>query len=232
MISSSAPALGLSGQGNSGLTSEDTATTAAQTNNSAVSPNSISHSEAAEEEKLWFPMRIAYGRAERTMSVKRFLDSKKVENFLPMTYKKQLVDGRRKRVLVPALDGLIFIRTTKAHLLDIKSSYDVLMPLRFMIWMPHSKDERPHIITIPYGAMDNFKRVASIEDEKVMFLANKDFSNKIGRRVVVTDGTFAGVYGTVYRVKKDRRVVVSLDQVCSVAIAYINPNYLRELEGE
>lgn len=232
MISSSAPALGLSGQGNSGLSSEDTATTAAQTNNSAVTPNSISNSERAEEEKFWFPMRIAYGRAERTMSVKHFLDAKNVENFLPMTYKKQLVDGRRKRVLVPALDGLIFIRSTKAHLLNIKSSYDVLMPLRFMMWMPHSKEVRPHVITIPYSAMDNFKRVASIEDERVMFLANKDFSNKIGRRVMVTDGAFAGVQGTIYRVKKDRRVVVTLDQVCSVAIAYINPNYLREVEDE
>ena len=65
-----------------------------------------------------------------------------------------------------------------------------------------------------------------------MFLANKDFSNKIGCRVMVTDVAFAGVQGTVYRVKKDRHVVVTLDQVCSVAIAYINSNYLRKVEDE
>lgn len=175
-------------------------------------------------------MRIAYGRAERTMKVKRFLDEIGVDHFLPMTYRKQLVGGHRKLVLVPALDGLIFLHITKARLLDIKSRYHVLLSLRFMMWTPHSKDEHPHVITIPDKDMENFRKVAAVEDNQVMFLANKDFSNKIGRKVVVTEGNFAGVKGTIYRVKKDRRVVITLDQVCSVAIAYINPNYLQEIE--
>ena len=175
-------------------------------------------------------MRIAYGRAERTVSVKKFLDSKNVENFLPMKYEKKLIDGRRKLVKVPALDGLIFINTSESHLIDIKRRNETLLPLRFMMWTPHNGDERPHIITVPQASMDNFMRVASVEDDRVMFLPNKDFSQKIGRRVRVTDGVFAGVEGTIYRVKKDRRVVVTLDQVCSVAIAYINPNYLHEID--
>ena len=182
------------------------------------------------EDKRWFPMRIAYGRAERTLAIKKFLDEKNIENFLPMTYKKKTIEGRCKRVLAPALDGLIFIRTSEEHLIDIKRRYEQLLPLRFMMWTPHSHEEQPYIMTVPDTSMDNFMRVASIDDERVMFLPNKDFSQKIGRKVLVTDGVFAGVQGTIYRVKKDRRVVVTLDQVCSVAIAYINPNYLREVE--
>ena len=206
------------------------ATTSAQMHHGAVSPTNMPDADIAEEEKSWFPMRIAYGRKERTMGVKHFLDEKKVENFLPMTYKKLIVDGRRRRILVPALDGLIFIRTSEERLIDMKQHYEPLLPLRFMMWTPHIEGEASHIITIPVESMNNFMRLVSVEDERVMFLPNKDFSNKIGRRVQVTDGIFAGVQGTIYRVKKDRRVVVTLDQVCSVAIAYINPNYLREIE--
>lgn len=229
MTDISTPALGLSGQGNSGLSTENPATTTAQNDVSAVTPSHVSAAEDGDE-RFWFPMRIAYGRAERTVSVKKFLDSKNVENFLPMKYEKKLIDGRRKLVKVPALDGLIFINTSESHLINIKRCNETLLPLRFMMWAPHNGDERPHIITVPQASMDNFMRVASVEDDRVMFLPNKDFSQKIGRRVRVTDGVFAGVEGTIYRVKKDRRVVVTLDQVCSVAIAYINPNYLHEID--
>lgn len=209
---------------------ENTATETVLNHESAVTPRYGLASGLSDHETLWFPMRIAYGRAERTMKVKRFLEEIKVEHFLPMTHRKQLVDGRRKLVLVPALDGLIFLHIPKAQLIDIKSRYHLLLSLRFMMWTPHSETERPHIITIPDKDMENFKRVASVEDDQVMFLANKDFSNKIGRKVVVTEGNFAGVKGTIYRVKKDRRVVITIENVCSVAIAYINPNYLQEIE--
>lgn len=228
MIDISTPALGLSGQGNSLLPTGNLATTTALKDVSAVTPDFV-FSPGMLTEKRWFPMRIAYGRAERTFSVKKFLDEKNVENFLPMKYEKKLVDGHRKLIKVPALDGLIFINTSESHLIYIKRHNETLQSLRFMMWTPHNKNEQPHIITIPQTAMDNFMRVASVEDDRVMFLPNKDFSQKIGRRVRVTDGVFAGVEGTIYRVKKDRRVVVTLDQVCSVAIAYINPNYLREI---
>ena len=77
--------------------------------------------------------------------------------------------------------------------------------------------------------MANFRRVAAVEDDSVMFLGDKDFSQKIGRRVKVVLGPFEGVEGTIYRVKKDRRVVISLDRVCSVAIAHINPDFLVEI---
>jgi hypothetical protein len=222
-------AFGLSGQGNSGLSLKKTAMTSAQITSSAVSPSIVFNTEIAEEEKQWFPMRIAYGRKERTLGIKSFLDENNVENFLPMTCKKQLVNGHPKRVLVPALDGLIFIRTSEEHLVNIKRHCQMLLPLRFLMWTPHNEEEPSHIITIPVASMNNFMRVASIDDERVMFLPNTDFSHKIGRKVQVTDGIFAGVQGTVLRVKKDRRVVVTLDQVCSVAIAYINPSYLREM---
>ena len=71
--------------------------------------------------------------------------------------------------------------------------------------------------------------VAGVQDDRVMFLGNQDFSQKIGRKVRILAGPFEGVVGTIYRVKKDRRVVVTLDNVASVAISYIDPSLLQEL---
>lgn len=228
MTDFSVPALGLSGQGNSGLPPAYTATNTEENYHSAVTPNFVADLTTAD--KIWFPMRIAYGRTERTVAIKNFLDEIKVENFLPMRYDRRMVDGFRKLVRVPALDGLIFIRSSQPDLTYIKRYNEMLLPLRYMMWSPRHDDEQSRIITIPQRAMANFMRVASVEDDRVMYLANQDFSHKIGRRVRVLEGPFEGVEGTIYRVKKDRRVVVTLDHVCSVAIAYINPSCLREIE--
>ena len=46
------------------------------------------------------------------------------------------------------------------------------------------------------------------------------------------DGIFKGVEGKVCRVKKDRRVVVTLEGVCSVAISCISPYLLEDIQDE
>ncbi len=177
----------------------------------------------------WFPMRIAHGRPERTLAIRQFLTDLKVETFLPMTWKQVVENGKAKRKLLPAIDNLIFVHAEEQRLKDIKRHYEPLLPLRFMMWTPLEANLPPRIITITDRDMANFKRVAMAEDDSVMFLGNKDFSQKIGRKVRVTQGLFEGVEGTVYRVKKDRRVVVTIEGVCSVAIAHINPDFLMEI---
>lgn len=180
--------------------------------------------------KKWFPMRIAHGRPERTLAIRKYLTDRQVENFLPMTWKRVFVDGKARRRLLPAIDNLIFIRTTEQRLKDIKRFHAPLLPLRFMMWTSHEDDFQPSIITIADRDMANFQRVASVEDDSVMFLGNTDFSQKIGHKVKVIFGPFEGVEGKVCRVKKDRRVVVTLDGVCSVAIAHISPDHLLPLD--
>ena len=215
-------------------TEENTASavTPSISQNATETDNSRFDSDVPESDKKWFPMRIAFGRTERTMGIKKYLDDHHVENFLPMTHKKVLIGNRQKRVLVPAINNLIFIRTSENCLKGIKRTRETLLPLRFMMWHSLEGSVAPQIISIPQKAMVNFMRVASVEDDKVMFLGDKDFSNKIGRRVRVIDGVFKGVEGTIYRVKKDRRVVVSLENVCSVAISYINPAFLEEITDD
>jgi len=76
--------------------------------------------------------------------------------------------------------------------------------------------------------MENFMRVATVKDDKVMFLEYGSYLDKPGSRVKVTKGFFAGVEGTVKRISNNRRVVVKIDGVAAVAITNVPVEYLME----
>ena len=84
--------------------------------------------------KMWFPMRVTY---QREMKVKAELDRLGIENFVPMRYKvmesQNDGDAELRRVLVPAINNLIFVRSTQERLSELKRTNEVLEPLRYMM---------------------------------------------------------------------------------------------------
>ena len=88
--------------------------------------------------KIWFPMRVTY---QREMKVKAELDSLGIENFVPMRY-RVVDDGAEipRRELVPAVNNLIFVRSTQERISGLKASNEVLEPLRYMMDRTASPD--------------------------------------------------------------------------------------------
>lgn len=174
--------------------------------------------------KIWFPMRVTYSRE---MKVKAELDRLGIESFIPMMYK--MVDGDMpQRELVPAISNLIFVRSTQERISGLKSSNKTLEPLRYMI---DQTARQPHtIMTVPDRQMENFMRVASKTDDSVMFLDEDCVVGKEGKRVEIISGAFEGVTGVIRRVKRCKRVVVEIEGVTSVAIAFVPAGLLREIE--
>ena len=175
--------------------------------------------------KKWFPMRVTYGRE---MKVKGELDRLGVENFVPMTFKVVDVNCEEfHRELVPAINNLIFVRSTQERISGLKRSNEVLEPLRYM--MDLTAEEAHVIMTVPDRQMDNFMRVATKTDESVMFLDEKSIVGKEGKRVKIMGGAFEGVEGVIRRVKRCKRVVVEIEGVASVAIAHVPVGLLKEI---
>lgn len=175
--------------------------------------------------RVWFPMRVTYSRE---LKVKAELDRLEIENFLPMTYKLTGADTEHPhRECVPAINNLIFVRSTREMISGLKTSNEVLLPLRYM--MDHTGREVRRIMTVPDGEMENFMRVASRTDESVMFLDEETMVGKEGKRVVITGGAFEGVTGVIRRVKRCKRVVVELEGIASVAIAFVPAVVLKEI---
>ena len=178
--------------------------------------------------KMWFPMRVTY---QREMKVKAELDRQGIENFVPMRYKvvesQNNGDTELRRVLVPAINNLIFVRSTQERVSELKRTNEVLEPLRYM--MDHTAAREHAIMTVADGEMENFMRVASRTDDSVMFLDNETVAGKEGKRVEIMGGAFEGVTGVIRRVKRCKRVVVEIEGVASVAIAYVPAGMLKEI---
>ena len=175
----------------------------------------------------WFPMRVTYSRE---LKVKAELDRLAVENFLPMTYKLLDADTENPhRDLVPAINNLIFIHSSKDRISSLKSTNAVLQPLRYMM---DRTAQQPHtIMTVPDAQMQNFMRVASKTDDSVMFLNDETVLGKVGKHVLITGGVFDGVTGVIRRVKRCKRVVVELEGIATVAIAFVPSVLLKEIRN-
>ena len=132
-----------------------------------------------------------------------------------------------RRELVPAISNLIFVRSTQERVSELKMSNEVLEPLRYMI--DHTASREHSIMTVSDRDMANFMRVASVTDDSVMFLDNETVVGKEGKRVEIMGGAFEGVTGVIRRVKHCKRVVVELEGIASVAIAYVPAVLLKEI---
>ena len=176
--------------------------------------------------KIWFPMRVTYSRE---MKVKGELERLEIENFVPMKYKVADADtDHPHRELVPAVNNLIFVHSTQEVISRLKLSNDVLEPLRYMMDLTTGDD--PVIMTVSDREMENFMLVASRTDDSVMFLDENSVVGKEGKHVLITGGAFKGVTGVIRRVKRCKRVVVELEGIASVAIAFVPAVLLKELD--
>ena len=176
--------------------------------------------------KTWFPMRVTY---QREMKVKAELDRLGIENFVPMRYKvvesQNGGDSELQRVLVPAISNLIFVRSTQERMSELKRRNEVLEPLRYM--MDYTASQEHAIMTVADREMENFMRVASRTEDSVMFLDEETVVGKEGKRVEIMSGAFEGVTGVIRRVKRCKRVVVEIEGVASVAIAWVPAGVLK-----
>lgn len=119
-------------------------------------------------------MRVTY---QREMKVKAALDKLEVENFLPMKTALTEQGGHRHYKTVPAVNNLIFLHSTQEVITRIKNEYEDLKALRYIMTRPLD-GSRPQPITIPPLEMENFIRVASLTDERVMHLDLSDVEGK------------------------------------------------------
>lgn len=167
----------------------------------------------------WFPMRVTY---HRELKIKSLLDNLNIENFLPMRYELVETKGEgKKRQLLPAIHNLIFVHSSQETLTYLKMTQEAFSPMRYMTKKSLEQPDAHEIITIPDSQMNNFMRVASIQDDRVIFLDYSQLHNPIGKHVKIIDGYFAGVEGTIKRIGKNKRVVVQIDGISAVAIAFV-----------
>ena len=164
------------------------------------------------EAKQWFAIRVTYSRE---MALKEYLDRCRMESFIPMSYKEVIKGERKVRKLVPVIHNLVFVRSTREKLDEIKRDISLKVPIRYIM------DRETH------RQMHSFIAVAGAYDEQIVYLDPTIVSLREGDRVRIVGGVFSGVEGIFIRIKGDRRVVVSIEGVMAVATAFVHPSLIE-----
>ena len=121
------------------------------------------------------------------------------------------------------IKSLLFVRCTESEVLRLAAASDVKM------WVyRNTEGTRPAVI--PDREMEVFRFVVTAGREGLELLGDDRPEYHEGDRVVVTGGPFKGAEGHIKRIKRDRRLVVTIRGVVAVATAYIHPSLLRKVE--
>jgi len=97
------------------------------------------------------------------------------------------------------------------------------------VWLYREADSR-RPAAIPDHEMEVFRFVVTAGREGLELLGDDRPEYHEGDRVVVTGGPFKGAEGHIKRIKRDRRLVVTIRGVVAVATTYIHPSLLRKVE--
>ena len=179
--------------------------------------------ENSPEELVWFAMSATFGRS---MKAKTFLESKQVKCFVPMRYEivKDKTQGKIRK-LVPAINNLIFVYTTKERIQVLKSVAEYLQYLT----KPVGGKNIP--ITVPEYQMQQFMTVCDTYNENLVYLSPDEINLEKGTPVKIIGSAFDGVVGTFVKVHNSRkkRVVVLVQGVTAVMLAEFTDGYLQPL---
>ena len=173
----------------------------------------------------WYVLRATYGREIKALETIRSLGG---VAYVPLYRTREERDGKIKKVLKPFVQQLVFLYSSKEEAYKFVNKVPELNYLTF--YYDHFKvSQTGHNPPLPvtFERMSNFIRLTCIEDEHLEVLTNKRVVFKSDEMVRITDGKFKGIVGKVARIDRNNRVVVTIENVCMIATAFV-PKYALE----
>lgn len=178
----------------------------------------------SEEDKIqWFAMSAPYCRE---LVAQELLNKYGIENFIPMRYKISEKRGRKVRELVPAIHNLIFAKTSKSIIQEVKTGVSYLQ-YRTMV-----KEGKNVPIVVPDAQMDQFIAVSKSLSDNLVYLQPEEVNLENGARVRILGGPFDGVEGVFVKVKgsRSKKVVVMLQGLTGIALTEVTKDLIQVVE--
>lgn len=177
-------------------------------------------------EPLWFAMSATFGRS---MKAKEFLEGKQVRCFVPMKY--AMVNDRRQgkvRRLVPAINNLIFVHTTKERIQALKTG------MKYLQYLTKQEGSRNVPIIVPERQMQQFITVCDTYSSDLVYLSPEEVNLSKGTPVRIIGGAFDGIEGLFVKVdgKRRKRVAVMVQGIAAVMITEFTEGYLQVLDNQ
>ena len=191
------------------------------------SQTGVSVENAQSETKQWYVLRVSYGRA---VKANELLKAKGIETHLPLHTTNKEVNGKRIKQRLPLLPNFLFAKTTLSVLEQfLKSSPDLNFITFYYNHFNKKPDGKNPPLVVPKKSMDNFIKLTCIDDEHILLIDKVNGTYKQGEYVRIIDGPFKGIEGRVTKITGQKRVIVELPGLCSVATAYIPKVFLLQV---
>ena len=177
--------------------------------------------EPSPEGQHWYALKVFYNRV---VYLKSLIEPEGIETYVPLQTEEQFEGGRLVYVEKQLIPSLLFVRCSEDWLVKFKDRHNA----DFMFYAeagsrkpgPIRDDEmRSFILVTSAGAGRNVKYFGADAPEY-----------RTGDRVRVIDGIYKGAEGYIKRIKKDRKLVVSVTGVAVVAVSYIHPSFLEKID--
>lgn len=120
------------------------------------------------------------------------------------------------------IPSLLFVRCTRQQILGLRRRFSGMLSI-------YSDTSGSTPCTIPDNQMSVFMLVTSNGVDGIDYLGEDRPEYHTGDRVRVTAGIFQGAEGHVKRIRRDRKLIISIDGVAAVAIAHIPMQLLEKI---
>ena len=175
----------------------------------------------------WYALRTTYGREKKAYD---YLTAKGITAFYPTTNVVKLIKGKRKNVTESRLPNIFFAYGTEEQLKEYVYDNVNLPFLRFYYRHYHegSKIKKTPLI-VPDNQMESLKIICAADAGNTFVSLVKVPKFEKGQMVRVIDGVFKGVIGRVARWQGQQRVGVVVDDLVTMATAYIPSAFLEKI---
>lgn len=173
--------------------------------------------------KQWFVM-SAY--KQEALAEKILSTVGNMEFFIAKHYIVKMFHGVKRKMLVPYIPSIIFVRASQMELLEFKKNYNFI---KFVLC--HHRTGVEYLI-VPDNQMNDFIKVATSECDSVKYFSPSELNIAKGTKVKVIGGQFDGVEGMFVKVKgcRSRQVVVIIPDLMAISVE-INPDLIEVKEN-
>lgn len=176
------------------------------------------------DERRWYAMRATY---RREIQCKEQLEQQGIECFIAM--RKVVKKGRFNRrvtVMEPVVHNLLFARATREEISRAKA------PIGYLQFMTMKEGRKNVPIIVPDKQMNDFIAVTQTYNDDLMFVDPDSITLSKGDKVRIHGGLFNGLEGVFVKVKgkRNKRVVIRIQNVIAVALAYVEPDFIEVIK--
>ena len=150
------------------------------------------------------------------------------ECFVPLKYELKGKQGKRQRVLVPAVTGLVFVRGT------LEGVREAIRFRRDGLFIRKSNfSNKEDYLSVSEHDMRNFIAFSDIAGEKITYYSPDEIHLQAGDKIRITGGIYDGFEGVVLRIKGKRRrqLVVYIPSLIYAAVE-LEPELLQLIPSE